>query len=85
MSTTTFSSREFNQRASEAKKAASQGPVFITDRGRPAYVLMTIEEYRSPTAPRENIAALLAMPDVGDFELPISPRTGQKVPSSGTG
>ena len=43
MSMTTFSSREFNQRASEAKKAASKGPVFITDRGRPAHFLMSIE------------------------------------------
>lgn len=74
MPTTTFSSREFNQRASEVKKAADHGPVFITDRGRPAYVLLTIEDYRALTAPRQNIAALLAMPDVGDFELPIPPR-----------
>ena len=35
---TTLSSREFNQNASEAKKAANNGPVFITDRGRPAHV-----------------------------------------------
>lgn len=74
MATTTFSSREFNQRASEAKKAASQGPVFITDRGRPAYVLINIDEYRALTASRENIATLLAMPDIGDFELPLPPR-----------
>lgn len=30
---TTLSSREFNQDASRAKKAALNGPVFITDRG----------------------------------------------------
>jgi hypothetical protein len=30
---TTFTSPEFNQDTSRAKKAASQGPVFITDRG----------------------------------------------------
>ena len=40
---TTLSSREFNQHASEAKKAADKGPVFITDRGRPAHVLLRIE------------------------------------------
>jgi prevent-host-death family protein len=74
MATITFSSREFNQRASEAKKAASQGPVFITDRGRPAYVLLTIDDYRALTAPRQDIATLLAMPDMGDFELPIPTR-----------
>ncbi|EGH47880.1 prevent-host-death family protein, partial [Pseudomonas syringae pv. pisi str. 1704B] len=31
--TTTLSSREFNQDTSGAKKAANEGPVFITDRG----------------------------------------------------
>ncbi len=45
MTIKTLSSREFNQNASEAKKAASKGPVFITDRGRPAYALLKIEEY----------------------------------------
>jgi prevent-host-death family protein len=43
---TTLSSREFNQDTSGAKKAAKRGPVFITDRGRPAHVLLTIEEYQ---------------------------------------
>lgn len=71
MPTTTYSSREFNQHASEAKKAADHGPVFITDRGRPAYVLLTMEDYQALTAPQQDIAALLAMPDVGDFELAI--------------
>ena len=32
MAITTLSSRQFNQDASKAKKAAKQGPVFITDR-----------------------------------------------------
>lgn len=46
MRVTTLSSREFNQDMSGAKKAARKGPVFITDRGRPAHVLMSIEDYR---------------------------------------
>lgn len=33
MSITTFSSRELNQYTSRAKKAAKNGPVFVTDRG----------------------------------------------------
>ena len=44
--TTTMSAREFNQNTSGAKKAADHGPVIITDRGKPAYVLMTDAEYR---------------------------------------
>ena len=43
---TTFTSREFNQNTAGAKRAAEKGPVFITDRGKPAYVLMSIDEYR---------------------------------------
>ena len=29
-----------------AKKAAKRGPVVITDRGRPAHVLLSIEQYQ---------------------------------------
>jgi prevent-host-death family protein len=43
---TTFTSREVNQDFGRAKKAASDGPVIITDRGTAAHVLLNIEEYR---------------------------------------
>ncbi|MFO8151632.1 type II toxin-antitoxin system Phd/YefM family antitoxin [Thioalkalivibrio sp.] len=68
---TTFTSREFNQRASEAKKAAKEGPVFITDRGRPAHVLLSIQEYQRLAAGPQKIADLLAMPGVEEVELEI--------------
>lgn len=45
MSIHTFSSREFTRDVSAAKRAAVDGPVLITDRGRPAFALLTIEEY----------------------------------------
>jgi hypothetical protein len=41
----TFSSRDFTRDVSSAKRAAAEGPVFITDRGRPAYALLTIDDY----------------------------------------
>jgi prevent-host-death family protein len=41
----TFSSRDFTQNVSAAKRAATEGPVFITDRGRPAFALLKIEDY----------------------------------------
>lgn len=66
---TNLSSREFNQDASGAKKASRNGPVFITDRGRPAHVLLTIEEYQRLTGNAESIVDLLAMPDGGDIEF----------------
>ena len=74
MSITTLSSREFNQDASGAKRAAMRGPVFITDRGRPAHVLMSIEHYQRITGSGKKIADLLAMPGIADidFEIPRS-------------
>ncbi|KAA0910402.1 type II toxin-antitoxin system Phd/YefM family antitoxin [Pusillimonas sp. ANT_WB101] len=69
MTITTLTSREFNQGASEAKRAANKGLVFITDRGRPAHVLMSFEEYQRLTKQRRNIADALAMPGVADIEF----------------
>ena len=69
MTITTLTSREFNQAASEAKRAANNGPVFITDRGRPAHVLMSFEEYQRLTKQRRNIADALAMPGLADIEF----------------
>ncbi len=73
MTITTLTSREFNQHASDAKKAAKKGPVFITDRGRPAHVLLSIEDYRKLTGGDKKIADLLAMPGAEDIELEIPP------------
>lgn len=69
MTITTLSSREFNQGVSEAKRDANNGPVFITDRGRLAHVLMTFEEYQRLTKQRRNIADALAMPSASDLEF----------------
>lgn len=69
---TTLSSREFNQAAGDAKRAASNGPVFITDRGRPAHVLMSYELYQRITGGRQKIADLLAMPGVADADLELT-------------
>lgn len=72
MTISTFSSREFNQDVSRIKKATRQGPVFITDRGHPAHVLLSIEDYLKLTQTKETIVDLLAMPDSADidFEAP---------------
>ena len=59
--TITISSREFNQDAGGAKKAAKRGPVFITDRGRPAHVLLSIEDYRKLVSKHPDIVKLLTM------------------------
>jgi len=71
MTITTLSSRELNQDVTRAKKATKEGPVFITDRGKPAHVLLSIEEYQRLTGGRQRIADLLAMPGVEDVDLDI--------------
>lgn len=66
----TVSSREFNQDVSAAKRAAEQEPVIVTDRGEPAYVLMTIEEYRRLSAvDHEDFLSALSMDDNDDVEF----------------
>jgi prevent-host-death family protein len=70
-----LTSREFNQDSSGAKRAAENGPVYITDRGRPSHVLLTFEDYQRLAANQPSIVELLGGPpgieDV-DFEVPSS-------------
>jgi prevent-host-death family protein len=62
-------SREFNQDVSSAKRTARLEPVFVTDRGRPTHVLMSIDAFRQLTGQTETIIDLLAMPDLPDIDL----------------
>lgn len=74
MPVTTLSSREFNQDTSRAKKAANEGPVFITDRGKPAHVLLSIEEYHRLAGGRGSIIDRLGLPSgIEDVELEMPP------------
>jgi prevent-host-death family protein len=66
---TTLSSREFNQDTGRAKRAARKGPVFITDRGKPSLVLLTVEAYQKLSGKRESLAELLAMPGMEDIDF----------------
>ena len=69
MTITTLSSREFNQDTSRAKKAAQNGPVFITDRGRPAHVLLTMQEYQRLTGGHMTLIEALAQSDTIDVDF----------------
>jgi hypothetical protein len=68
----TLTSREFNQDVARAKRAASEGPVIITDRGRPAYVLMRHETYQRLAGRGPGIRASLSYPESEEvaFEPP---------------
>ena len=72
MSIRQMTSRELNQDLARAKREASDGPVIITDRGRPAHVLMEYEDYRRLTGEGTSIIDALAMPagEEIDFDPP---------------
>lgn len=64
---TTMSAREFNRDVSAAKRAAADGPVVITDRGLPAFVLLSAEEYEQ-LSDRRSIVDWLRMDSELEFE-----------------
>lgn len=74
-----LTSREFNQGVSRAKRAADEGPVIITDRGKPAYVLMRHDTYRRLCGRERGIRALLSHPESEDVEFE-PPRIGDDRP-----
>ncbi|GAA3386949.1 type II toxin-antitoxin system Phd/YefM family antitoxin [Cryptosporangium minutisporangium] len=78
MAITTLSSREFNQDTGRAKNAARSGPVFITDRGRPAHVLLTFDEYQRLTGSHDSIVDLLGVP-VDEAEVELETTTSRDV------
>ena len=68
---TQISSREFNQDTSGAKKAAERGPVYITDRGRPAHVLLTYAAYEDLLGSQRVLDRLAEPAGVEDIEFTV--------------
>jgi prevent-host-death family protein len=69
MTATILSSRKFNQDVSGAKRAANNGPVIITDRGEPAYVLLRHEDYRRLMGGGPTIRDMLDQPGMEDIDF----------------
>ena len=67
----TFSSRDFTRDVGAAKRAAAKGPVFITDRGRPAFALLRIEDYYRITGKQERslLELMDGLPDTAGVEF----------------
>jgi len=66
---TTMSAREFNQDVSAAKRAATESPVVITDRGEPAFVLLSIDAYRRLGESGEDLVDRLSIPEEEDLDF----------------
>jgi len=65
------SSQEFSRNPTSVKHKADEGPVFITEHGRAAYVVVNIEDYRRlQGAPRPDLVTYLQSEDPDDYDLP---------------
>lgn len=78
----TMSSREFNRDTAAAKRAAAHGPVYITDRGRPAHVLLTIDAFTELADPRRIIKLLGQPAGVENVELQTPRLSDPPTPAS---
>jgi prevent-host-death family protein len=74
---TEMSSREFNQDTGKAKKAAEKGPVYITDRGRPAHVLLTYAAFEELLGPKRVLDRLAEPAGIEDVEF-TAPRSDDR-------
>jgi prevent-host-death family protein len=67
----TMSSQEFNRNPTSAKRKADEGPVYVTEHGKPAYVVINIDEYRRLKGePKADLVTRLQMDEYHDVELP---------------
>lgn len=75
MSIATMNSRTFARDAAAIKRAAQQGPVIITERGKPALAVLNIEDYYRLTGQVGGPSLLQAMQAIAapagvELELP---------------
>lgn len=66
---TRVTGRDFNRDIGGAKSLADRGPVIVTDRGAPAYVLMTYETFQHLTGAGRSVADVLDDPAGHDIDF----------------
>ncbi len=71
---TTLTAREFNQDTALAKRQAAVGPVFITDRSKPAFVLLSIAHFDGLVGAGQSMSQAFGHADAASIELPLEPR-----------
>lgn len=74
MPVTTISARHFARDLAQAKRATSTGPVFVTDRGKPTYALLGIQDYYrlAGDKPKSLLDVMESLPG-GEFEHDFLP------------
>ena len=73
MTSITFTSQDFNREPGRIKKAAMDGPVFITDRKKPSLVVLSMKEYERLTGSGRSILAALAPRNPSDHDFDWEP------------
>jgi prevent-host-death family protein len=66
---TTFTSRDFNRDPGSIKRAALEGPVFITDRNKPSLVVLAIKDYERLAGRGASLFDVLMPGDDQDFDF----------------
>lgn len=69
MNAQTFTSRDFQREPGRIKRAAVDGAVIITERGKPIMALMPYAEFERLKGPPANILDALDMDGVGDIDI----------------
>ena len=80
MTSTSLSTQEFGQPFVQAAKAANNGPLFVTEGGEAAFVLLNFQDYQRLIREHRNMAELLSVPDIAasiDFDPPRSQETAR--------
>ncbi|MDP9442158.1 MAG: type II toxin-antitoxin system Phd/YefM family antitoxin [Actinomycetota bacterium] len=62
-------------------EAAERGPVYITDRGRPAHVLLTYEAYEQLLGSRQVLDRLAEPAGIEDVDVAVPARTDVAKPA----
>lgn len=69
MTDTVFTSRDFNREPGRIKRAATIGPVIITERGQPALAVLPYADYERLRRPPVGIVEAISMPGLSDIEF----------------
>ncbi|WP_243118301.1 type II toxin-antitoxin system prevent-host-death family antitoxin [Actinomyces wuliandei] len=64
-----MTTREFNRNVSAAKREAAHGPVIITDRGEPAYVLLSVAQYHRLSETGTSLVERLSMKEDSGIDM----------------